>query len=171
MDFLTLFGQANSPMTRSLFAQGTHITNACLAMTCKALKRPIDKRLRREGFCAQAAKEGCLSLLQWARTNRFMWTDLVHDHAATYGHLKILQWAVKNGCEWDPDSPCSWTVWVGTRAVRGGQLNVLKWIHEVSVKTGLGWFTIPKSKIEKYPDMLEWARINDCCEENELVLY
>ncbi|SOB74190.1 ankyrin repeat [Cedratvirus lausannensis] len=49
---------------------------------------------------------------------------------AENGHLKVLQWARANGCEWDE--------WTCINAAKNNQVKVLEWLKEQ------GWFSPEK---------------------------
>ena len=62
---------------------------------------------------------GHLELLQWARKNGCEMDRSVCAYAAKNGHLEVLQWARNNGCEWDTRT-CAY-------AALNGHLEVLQW--------------------------------------------
>ena len=51
-----------------------------------------------------AAKNGHLKILQWARANGCQWRSDTCECAAQNGHLEILQWARNNGCPWNENT-------------------------------------------------------------------
>ena len=46
----------------------------------------------------EAAAQGQLEVLQWARENGCPWDNLTCCWAIQYGHIELLNWAVANGC-------------------------------------------------------------------------
>ena len=77
---------------------------------------------RRYEVCANAAREGQLEVLKWARDRGCQWNAGTCSGAAEGGHLDVLQWARANGCEWDWET-CAF-------AAEGGHLEVLQWARE-----------------------------------------
>ncbi|GMH93436.1 hypothetical protein TrST_g7471 [Triparma strigata] len=69
--------------------------------------------------CYEAAKEGHLEVLQWARENGAPWDDQTCAFAAQGGHLRVLQWAVEHGCPTNG--------YVTLFAAHRGHLDVLRW--------------------------------------------
>jgi len=91
--------------------------------------RPRGGRYRDYKFTTLLAKQGWLSLLQWARQKGCKWDAATCSAAAGAGHLEILKWARANGCIWNTDT-CS-------AAAGAGHLDVLKWAREA----GCDWST------------------------------
>lgn len=75
-----------------------------------------------EHVCAQAAGNGHIDVLQYARDQGCDWDQNTCASAAGGGHLELLQWARAQGCEWT-EACCA-------KAAKGGHLHVLKWAHE-----------------------------------------
>jgi hypothetical protein len=73
-----------------------------------------------------AAKNGHLHILQWARANGCDWDAGTCWLAADNGQLHILQWARANGCDWDAED-CA------DSARRSGYSAVADWINSVTV--------------------------------------
>ena len=48
--------------------------------------------------CETAAEQGCLVVLQWAKSKGYPWDVWTCTNAAGNGHLAVLQWADANGC-------------------------------------------------------------------------
>ena len=48
--------------------------------------------------CMEAAKQGHLEVLQWARGEGCRWDIYTCLEAAAEGHLEVLQWAREQGC-------------------------------------------------------------------------
>ena len=61
------------------------------------LKRVI---IKNEYTCKNAAKNGHLEVLKWARENGCPWDWRTCTYAALNGHLEVLKWARENGCLW-----------------------------------------------------------------------
>jgi hypothetical protein len=110
------------------------------------------KEKSRELLCNYAARNGCLSLLQWARLNSCCWEAWTCFCAASGGHLAVLQWARQNACPWD-ESTC-------TGAAAGGHLAVLRW----SRQNGCPWngWTCANAAAGGYLAVLQWLRQNGC---------
>ena len=47
------------------------------------------------------AAGGHLELLKWAKKKGCNWDSTTCSYAASNGHLKLLRWAIKNGCKWN----------------------------------------------------------------------
>ena len=106
-----------------------------LRYVCKPFKEAIQlKRLRdpvQESalvsivapvkFCDNAAHDGYMNLLQWARKGPHFikWTALTCSSAAENGHFEILKWLRANGCPWNE--------WTCAKAAFNGHLEILKW--------------------------------------------
>ena len=118
-----------------------------LVLTCRALWRAVaaddaahDLRVREhekrgevsflkcmppvggEDTCYEAACNGHLGVLQWARSNGWSWcgagNKVATQAAAQNGHLNIVQWARAQGCPWD--DTC-------VEAALHGHLGVMQW--------------------------------------------
>ena len=48
--------------------------------------------------CSDAAENGHLHVLKWARENGCEWDSSTCANAALNGHLHVLKWARENGC-------------------------------------------------------------------------
>ena len=59
----------------------------------------IQSKNRRDTLCDYTAKHGHLKVLQWARANGCEWNSSTCANAAHGGHLEVLQWARANSCE------------------------------------------------------------------------
>jgi hypothetical protein len=53
-----------------------------------------------KNVCENAAKEGHLEILKWARANGAPWNEWTCVRAAEKGHLEVLKWARSNGAPW-----------------------------------------------------------------------
>ena len=134
---------------------------------------------RRYIVCANAAGDGHLKVLQWARENGCEWNEETCRAAAAGGHLEVLQWARENGCEWDRftcagaargghlevlrwarENGCGWDRNTCASAARGGQLEVLRWARENGC--GWDWNTCAEAARGGYLEVLRWARENGC---------
>jgi hypothetical protein len=87
-------------------------------------------------ICTLAARAGQLTVLQWARQQKYFWNELTCMQAAI-GHLEVLQWARKQGCPWD-EITCA-------VAAYGGYLEVLKWAR----KHGCPWTQATEQEAKK----------------------
>lgn len=67
--------------------------------------------------CAQAAIGGHVDVLQWLRENGCPWNEQACYIAARYGHLEVFQWAIANDCPYD-------------KTYLMNQANVKKWVAE-----------------------------------------
>ncbi len=56
--------------------------------------RPVVRKL----FTNEAAREGHLEVLQWARDQGCPWDKWTCASATQGGHLEVLQWAIEQGC-------------------------------------------------------------------------
>ncbi len=71
-----------------------------------------------------AAAGGQLAVLQWLQDiSKLHWSKQTLQQALMYGHatVPLLEWMVQNGC---PEPHIQ-----SFAAVRGGNLNILKWLH------------------------------------------
>jgi len=50
--------------------------------------------------CINAASNGHLELLKWARANQCPWSEETCAYAAQGGHFELLKWARMNECPW-----------------------------------------------------------------------
>jgi hypothetical protein len=98
--------------------------------------------------CSDAARNGHLDVLKWARANGCPWDEWTCAYATRYFH--ILKWARENGCPWDADT-CSW-------AAGNGHLDVLKWARA----NGCPWDEWTCAYATRYFHILKWARENGC---------
>ena len=79
------------------------------------------------GACSMAAYYGHFELLKWLLVKGF---NLKHDtvsNAARMGHMEILKWLEERRAFWDP-------VDILKRAVCGGHLGIVKYIHNPRIK-------------------------------------
>ncbi len=98
----------------------TNLSLFAFRYVCRGWKHIIGSQPRLSiSFTTQVAQQGWLSLLQWARANRFYWDGWTCGRAAAGGHLEVLRWARANGCPWDKNT-CAY-------AASEGHLSVLKW--------------------------------------------
>ncbi|KAK3289193.1 hypothetical protein CYMTET_3354 [Cymbomonas tetramitiformis] len=103
--------------------------------------------------CKQAASQGNLEVLQWAREHGCPWDASTCQYAAAGGHLEVLQWAWEHGCPWDA-STCYGA------AAAGGHLEVLQWARE----HGCPWDarTCAYAAAGGHLEVLQWAREHGC---------
>ena len=76
-------------------------------------------RRRRYAVCTEAARDGHLEVLRWARARGCGWDEETCAAAAKGGHLEVLKWLREHGCPWNA-STCA-------RAAEGGHMEVLRW--------------------------------------------
>lgn len=115
---------------------------------------PLPKGQRSFGVdvCAQAAKRGWLSVVQWARSRGAWWNEGAFEDAVTGGHTEVIHWLQVNGCPWDAKA-C-------IKAARHGRLQVL----ESLFKNGVYWNDLRYSQSElfrvaikgKHLNIIEW---------------
>ena len=76
-----------------------------------------------EKTCGWAAYGGQLEVLQYLRSGQFPcpWDAQTCDRAARNGHLRVLAWAIAQGC---PTGP-----WVWSNPSTRGHVHVLRWLH------------------------------------------
>ena len=76
-----------------------------------------------EKTCGWAAYGGRLEVLQYLRSGPLPcpWDHETCEGAARNGHLRVLAWAIAQGC---PTGP-----WVWTSPVMRGHVHVLRWLH------------------------------------------
>ena len=98
----------------------------CYTISSGVSQSQFDSRLpSTANFMMQAAEEGRLALLKWARGQGCPWDSRAPLTAAQRGHLSVLQWLRDQGCPMKP-------LQVGIAAARAGQRAVLWWgIKEV----------------------------------------
>ena len=103
-------------------------------------------------ICSDAAYNGYLNFLKWARQNGFHWDVYTCASAAANGYLDCLKWLRENGCPWN-EYTC-------TFSAANGHLDCLKWAHE----NGCPWNERTCSNAAAYGhlDCVLWARDNDC---------
>jgi hypothetical protein len=51
-----------------------------------------------EWTCANAASNGHLAVLQWAREHECPWDEHTCEYAEERGELEVLRWAIEHGC-------------------------------------------------------------------------
>ena len=107
----------------------------------------------RTKWCASAAENGCLPVLQWLRTNDAPWDFRTCAFAAKNGHLDILQWARTNDAPWN-EMTCFFAA-LGGR----GNLDILKWARA----NGCPWDDMTCAVAARTSRrVLMWARNNGC---------
>ena len=102
--------------------------------------------------CEEAARQGSVRLLKWARENNLAWSANTCTCAAETGHLPALKYLHENGCPWDR--------WTCCQAAYNGELPALKYSHE----NGCPWdyLTCHKAADSKHWDCLQYAVDNKC---------
>ena len=102
--------------------------------------------------CANAALNGHLEMLKWARLNGCIWNADVCANAALNGHLDVLQWARNE------NPPCPWTVNTCANAALNGHLEVLQWARTQRPKCPWTCDTCSNAAIGGHLHVLQWAR-------------
>lgn len=102
--------------------------------------------------CTDAAGQGQLAAVQWARANGCPWQKSACSMAARGGHLSVLKWLREEGCPWD-EKTCSY-------AARSGHLEVLQWARE----NGCPWdrCTVRNALRGGHTVIVEWAKAHGC---------
>jgi hypothetical protein len=103
--------------------------------------------------CVAAAYAGHVRVLDWAVANGCLALDeTLFAAAAAGGNVETLEWAAAHRCPWDMDA-C-------TLAAREGELRSLKWLRA----RGCPWNTMVCVYAAARGDleMLKWARENGC---------
>lgn len=105
-----------------------------------------------DDICDQAAYNGDIQLLEWARENVCEWSGLTCAYAAKSGQLKALKWLRKNGCPWGWRT-CAY-------AAQNGHLECLKWAR----KNEAPWdeWTFNWAAQNGQLECLAWAIRNSC---------
>ena len=110
--------------------QGVPVLQDCGHRAAEGGHTEVLEWLRSKGYTfsvytsSAAAKGGKLETLKWLRDQRprCPWNPFCCSSAAAAGHLHLLQWAIRNGCQY---SIHSWD-----EAKRAGQTKVLEWLKE-----------------------------------------
>lgn len=103
-------------------------------------------------ICTEACKRGFLSTLKWAVKNGCQLNPNTSAIAAYSGHLNILQWARANGCDWNYKT-CSF-------AAYRGHLNILKWAR--ANDCDWNYKTCTGAVYGGHLNILKWAIKNGC---------
>jgi hypothetical protein len=77
------------------------------------------------GVCSDAASQGYLGVLIWAKNFGFTCDKYVYAAAARSGHLHVIQWLHRNKC---PNGKTGKKMVVA--AAEAGHLHILKWAHK-----------------------------------------
>ncbi len=103
-------------------------------------------------ICNNAASNGHIKILKWAKENGYEWSTYTCSGAASNGQFETLKWLRKNGCPWDT---CSC---IG--AARNGHLKILKWLR----KNDCPWDkkTCSAAAYCGQFEILKWAIANGC---------
>lgn len=106
-----------------------------------------------------AAQRGNLEMLKFAHEGGCPWRPTTLVHAARGGHLEILKYAhklrVDLDLDWDDASICH-------MAARKGQLNVLKWLKELTPPCPWDGRVCKEAARAKNLEMLEFAHWKGC---------
>jgi hypothetical protein len=82
--------------------------------------------------CTLAGEGGHLGLLQWVRKHGCQWDKWTCAAAARGGHLEVLVWAREHGCPWGRAHDSEEGEDSCALAAEGGHLEVLQWAREHS---------------------------------------
>ena len=108
-------------------------------------------------WCVTAARYGKLNILKWLQEEKCPWNSDIYVHAASCGHLHILEWAVNL----DPDkSLLRKTTEICAFAARNGHFNIVKFARE----NGFPWDEKTCANAAKigHFDILKFAQANGC---------
>ena len=126
-------------------------------------------RLRDEDICEQAARHGALSILQWARADGILITEVIAELAARGGHLAVLKWLwtlhATNSLDREK------VMWQTSRSIEaaaiGGHLEVLWWLR--AGITNAEWEELPGKERTcmmtahgGHLAVLQWLQMNGC---------
>lgn len=103
-------------------------------------------------ICNRAAEYGKLEILEWAHKNGCQWNEMTCAYAAYGGNIDILKWLRMNDCPWN-EITCA-------KAALGGNFDILKWAR----KNGCRWdeMTCTFAAAKGCLEILQWARENGC---------
>lgn len=87
------------------------------------------------------------NLKHLSRPHYVKWASPICDLVAYFGHLDVLQWAVKNNYLWDENTCIS--------ALRSGKLDVLQWAIENGCSYEVSDITI-LANIGGYKNIVDW---------------
>ena len=107
--------------------------------------------------CNLYAKNGCLTLLKFARQLNppCPWDESTCRDAAYGGHLDVLQWARSQ------DPPCPWDVYTCCYAASGGHLDVLQWARSQDPPCPWDESTCSGAAWGGHLHVLQWLRSQD----------
>lgn len=130
-------------------------------------------------ICQEAAREGRIDVLQWARANRCPWDQSTCAAAAEGGHIDALRWVRVRKCPWDArtcaaaakgghlivlqwlrSNGCPWDTNTCVAAAKRGHLNVLRWAH--SKRCPWDARTCAAAAKGGHLVVLRWARLSGC---------
>lgn len=105
-----------------------------------------------EVVCAAAAQNNQFALLQWARGQRLPWKNTLNEIARS-GNIATMEWALANGCPWEPENLC-------LHAVLGDSLSMLQWLRLKNCPWNpmIATACAGKGNVE----MLKWVLENGC---------
>ena len=152
-------------------------------------REPGFEALKPDGFTfATAASKGHLHIIVWLFEQGYMWDDDTLTHAAVYGQLKVVEYALNNGCPRSPNHPTRpfaaaaragdikilemlqkakfpWDASACAFAAKGGHQPALEWLRS----QGCPWdsSTIKYATRNGHLELLKWARENGCPELSE----
>src|SRR5579872_143163 len=77
------------------FVMLSHVSKTYYRLTSNLILQ-TNSLIKRKVECREIALRGYLSILQWARSQRYQWDTEVYSNAAWNGHLNVLKWAHQN---------------------------------------------------------------------------
>lgn len=114
-------------------------------------------------ICDEAAKQGNLRILKWAKESGYRTDWFAGDNALAYGHLEVLKWLLHDG-----GGKIFWLI-CSRDAAKNGHLETLKWGFEY--RGNISKWVPPevcKNAVENdHLDIVIWARENGCIWDKE----
>lgn len=106
-----------------------------------------------EEICSNAGSGGHVKVLEWAKKNGCLFHEYVSEIAASHGRLCVLMFLKENGCKIDD--------WVSSCAASNGHIEILEWLMENGLANlNEDVFTMAA----KFGDLriLDWLQKNKC---------
>jgi len=120
----------------SFYVEIKTIGTSCVSRAAADGNFRVLKWLKGNGFAfdcetmtaaAVSSLDNSLEILQYLRTFNCPWTDSVCVNTIIYGRFDILQWAVSNGCSWNPND----ILFAAARSKKAAASpDILQWIAE-----------------------------------------
>ncbi len=131
-----------------------------------------------------AARHGNLDILKILGQSKYVWNDDVCRYAAIGGSLSCLQWGIENGCKlnvseiygiaarwnyihiinWLRNNGYMWDSKACEGAVRGNQLELLKWLVKEGCELDKNVYNVALYNVieNNNPEVLQWLIDNNC---------